>query len=99
MRAIVRNWLTVFLAGCAALAIASTASCRSSDRTGPAPGDAAAPTTQNTAEDTLAGSDAQRARAALRKNRPDEGAQRPAAPDDRSSTSVVDQPRVGGVRR
>jgi len=72
--------------------------CRSADRTTTA--GATTPTTvESRAEDTLAGSDAERAKAAMKKHRADEGAQRPAAPGDRPSTGVVDQPRVGGTRR
>jgi hypothetical protein len=98
MKSVARIWLSTLVAGCALLAVAAMSGCRSADRTTTA-GTTTPTTMQSRAEDTLAGSDAQRAKAALKKQRADEGAQRPAAPGGRASTGVVDQPRVGGTRR
>ena len=98
MKSVARIWLGTLVAGCGLLAVGAMAGCRSADRTTTA-GTTTPTTVQSRAEDTLAGSDAQCAKAALKKHRADEGAQRPAAPGGRSSTGVVDQPRVGGTRR
>jgi hypothetical protein len=52
-------------------------------------------TASSDATDSMATSDAERARAAMEENRDKGRARRPAAPRDREGSRVVDQPRIG----
>ena len=98
MKLVGRVLLGTLITGCIVLVGWTAAGCRSGERS-PTADLRDAEVSKSRPEDAVAGSDAQRAKAALRAQQRDEGARRPAAPQDRTGTGVVDQPRVGGVRR
>jgi hypothetical protein len=95
MLALSARRITLLLGGAVvSWAVCATLGCESTGRTDPA-STSASEEQEPDAADALAGSDAERARDKMQRERGSAAGERPAAPPRRS---VVDQPRVGGRR-
>ncbi|MBN2559899.1 MAG: hypothetical protein JXQ75_03090 [Phycisphaerae bacterium] len=79
---------------CVSAALWGTAGCQSEDQTSAVKA-TASDSGKDRHADAMLNTDTERARAAMRENRHDSTADRPAVPTRREGSRVVDQPRVG----